>query len=396
MPSKQSQIHVFDFTIAKECYTSHEQLCVVLHKYCKKWAFQLEAGTESGTLHYQCRVSLMKKLRPSEAVKMFRPILLNGVEERFVSITPTSKTVTEQVHSDEKSASGTGNNRGFNYVLKEETRVEGPWTDETFEPPRPMSRQLKEFMEFPLRPFQQKLTDMCKVIDNRYIKYIIEETGGTGKSIHCEYLTYHKLARRIPAMKSAEDISQMIMSLPPSPCYIIDMPRAMRKENLWELYTAIEELKNGYCYDKRYSFRDRQMDRPQIIVFSNQFPELSAMSMDRWQIYRMIACSDPAMTDLQKIDPNRFLIEDAVNKALIAAQLSASKDTRKRYSDITSTLVADWMAGKTRSEIVDEVERRADMPYEVSSEIGTVINGPPKRARTASAEDAMENGIGTD
>lgn len=357
MPSKETQINMFDFTMSKENFTHHDQLCEILHKHCKKWVFQLEAGGETGFLHYQCRVSLMKKLRLSAAIKQFRPILANGTEG-LVSIKPTMTCTAKQAQEDESMSNS--NNRGFNYVMKEETRVDGPWSNETFQPQAPMTRQLQEFMKHPLRPFQSKTEILAKVVEDRFITYIIEEGGNTGKSLMVEYLCYHKLATRIPAMKCAEDIMQMIMCKPAYSTYLIDMPRAMKKDNLWELYTGLEELKNGYCYDKRYAFKDRQMSRPQVIVFSNQFPELSAMSMDRWQIYRIVPNEDPNLTDLEKINPEDYMIEDCVNRELTSVKLEVDKATRKMYQDATRKISPTWMVGKTRSEIVAAVKRQAE------------------------------------
>ncbi len=348
---------MYDVTLAKECWAHGDQLALFLHSIAKKWCFQLEAGTETGHLHWQIRLSLMKKLRPAACVKEFRDKFLHDAQGAFCLISPTAAVQFDQACSDESH--GTSNNKGFNYVMKEDTRVEGPWSDQDFEVPREMTRQLKEFMDMPMRPFQTKLIELAKQVDNRFITYIIEETGGTGKSILAEYMGYHKLARRIPAMKSAEDIMQMIMCLPPNPCYMIDMPRAMKKDNLWELYAGIEELKNGYAYDKRYGFRDRQMDRPQVIVFSNQFPELSAMSMDRWKIFRIVANDDPAETDLEEIAMEDYIVEDAVNKRLLNARLDQDKHKRKRYDEELDAAMQEVnMTGWSRSDIVREVKRR--------------------------------------
>ena len=378
MPSKESQINMYDVTLSKECWPNGDTLALYIHSIAKKWCFQLEAGSETGHLHWQIRMSLMKKCRPAAAVKAYREKLLNDAPDRQCRIVP-SKTATFLASCDDEKH-GTANNKGFDYVMKEDTRVEGPWLDTEFVVPQAMTRQLKEFMEMKMRPFQVKLEKFCKVIDNRYIIYIIEETGGTGKSITAEYLGYHKIARRIPAMKTAEDIMQMIMCLPPSPTYLIDMPRAMKKDNLWELYAGIEELKNGYAYDKRYGFRDRQMDRPQVIVFSNQFPELTAMSMDRWKIYRIVANDNPDLVDLEQLDPQDYVVEDAVNKALLNATLDQDKVKRKRItSELDDFMRTNDVSGMTRSDLVRAVKQRCDERETVHNEeteyAYTIIDG---------------------
>lgn len=359
---------MYDITLAKKCWATGDQLALYIHSIAKKWCFQLEAGEETGYEHWQIRVSLMKKLRPAAAVKEYRQKLLNDAPDGHCRIVPTKTHTFNASCDDEKH--GTSNNKGFNYVMKEDTRVEGPWMDTEFEVPRMMTRQLKEFMEMPLRPFQRKIIELAKWVSNRYIIYIIETMGGTGKSILAEYMAYHKIARRIPAMKSAEDIMAMIMCLPPSPCYLIDMPRAMKKDNLWEMYTGLEELKNGYAYDKRYAFRERQFDRPQEIVFSNQFPELSAMSMDRWKIFRIVPNENPDLTDLEEIDPADYVVEDAVNKGLLNATLAQDKHKRKRInSELENFMHETNITGMSRSDIVRAVKQRCAEPEQVYVEV---------------------------
>lgn len=63
----------------------------------------------------------------------------------------------------------------------------------------------------------------------------------------------------------------------------------MKKDKLGQFYAGLECLKNGYMYDKRYSFKRRRIDRPQIWVFTNTLPAWELMSMDRWQVYEMTA-----------------------------------------------------------------------------------------------------------
>lgn len=77
----------------------------------------------------------------------------------------------------------------------------------------------------------------------------------------------------------------MCMCKPPSRCYLIDMPRAMKKEKLYDFFSGIESLKNGYMYDKRYQFKDKWIDRPQIILFTNTDPDLRMFSVDRWDFW---------------------------------------------------------------------------------------------------------------
>lgn len=70
----------------------------------------------------------------------------------------------------------------------------------------------------------------------------------------------------------------------PSPIFL-DMPRAMNKERLNGIYTAVEQIKKGKLYDLRYSYKEYWIDSPQIWVFSNIEPDISLLSRDRWRIW---------------------------------------------------------------------------------------------------------------
>lgn len=116
---------------------------------------------------------------------------------------------------------------------------------------------------------------------------IFDAVGNNGKSIFCEWLEYNDLAFEVPPFRLMEDLMQCCMCVPKQKAYLIDMPRAMKKDKLGEFYSGIESLKNGTMYDKRFKFKKRRIDRPQIFVFTNVLPDFELMSKDRWQVYQI-------------------------------------------------------------------------------------------------------------
>ena len=255
----------YDITIAKADREDYNDICLALIKCSKMWVFQEEVGA-TGYEHYQIRLSLKEKCRLHEAVSRWRDIL------------PGHWTVTTtDVHKGQQ----------FNYVMKEETRVAGPWKDEDYEAPPKLTRQLREFMEKEMRLWQSKLLELINTTDDRSILVILDEIGNAGKSIMAEWLEFKGLGWELPMMNSMEDIMQCVCSLKAKKCYMVDMPRGMKKNKLAEFYAGIETLKNGCAYDKRYSFRKMRMDRPQIVVFTNKVPDTSLLTRDRWYMYRI-------------------------------------------------------------------------------------------------------------
>lgn len=259
--SRPTLISRYDCTLPKgDKWPDFISVHKYLQEWCKKYVFQEEVG-DKGYAHWQCRVSLIKPRRFNELKGKF------CVGAHFA---PTSNACTT-----------------FQYCMKADSRVAGPWDDRDYEEPPPLTRQLRNFLNFTRRPWQTQCELMCHETDDRSIKLIYDTVGDSGKSIFAEYLEYNNLAYEIPPYRSMEDILAVAMSQKPKKCYLIDMPRGMKKEKLSEFYSGLESLKNGVAYDKRYSFRKVRFDRPQIIVYTNHLPVWSLMSAGRWEVWEM-------------------------------------------------------------------------------------------------------------
>ena len=67
--------------------------------------------------------------------------------------------------------------------------------------------------------------------------------------------------------------------------FIVDMPRSMPQREMVEFFAGVGSIKNGRAYDKRYNYKARRFDRPQVFLFTNVMPFFNFMSADRWAIY---------------------------------------------------------------------------------------------------------------
>lgn len=235
-----------------------------LRGYCKKWSFQLEAGNVTGYRHYQVRVSFIAKRRKAQCGTWLAKVGWKG------HFTQTSK---ENVDKE-----------AF-YCQKVETRLEGPWTEKDYTEPPPKTWQLEVFIENGLKPWMLKIMDMIKTPDMRHINMIVNHSGNKGKSLFVEYMEYEGLAYEAPPINSFDDLMQALHGAPPQACYMVDMPKGMRKEKMHQFFSGIEYLKNGITYDKRYAFKKRRFGRPHIFIFSNDVPERSYVSVDRWALW---------------------------------------------------------------------------------------------------------------
>lgn len=253
---QETQVRVVDVTISAE--NDRELLKKLIIKYCDKYVYQLEKGEQTGFEHYQCRFHLKEKQRPAAFAAKLHDSLTG-----YVHVSPTSKE-------------NTGNNF---YIVKDATRLEGPWSSED----KPVLKTVSKMTQ--LHPWQQSLIDATKDYDDRCIHVVIDYVGNHGKSSLCKYMWYHHQAQPVPPMQKAEDLVQFVMSMPQSRTYLIDMPRAMKKRHLYEFYSGIETIKNGMLYDKRYKGCFRYIDEPNIIVFTNSPPKLKYLSKDRWKLW---------------------------------------------------------------------------------------------------------------
>jgi len=227
--------------------------------HAKMWAFQLEAGAESGYAHFQGRVSLNEKTRNP------RNVLPAGVHW-----SPTS----------------TANGKSFSYVLKEDTRVDGPWSNQVAEAPPPgPPRQIAFLNEENMYPWQKQIVASAKEFDSRVVDIVVDKKGCQGKSVIKTFIGFNKIGRPVPFVNDYRDIMRMIMGTPASPMYLIDIPRAIDKKHLFQLFAGIESIKDGYAYDDRYTFKEMYFDSPRVWVFTNVDPDPALLSRDRWRVW---------------------------------------------------------------------------------------------------------------
>lgn len=249
-------IATWDFTVNEE-HIKFDDLKNNLKEACKKWVFQKEKG-ETGYTHYQGRVSLKVKSRTPS--KLFQCNKIHW--------SPTNKKSTEDDF----------------YVTKTDTRIDGPWSSEDKEIYIP--RQIREITK--LYPWQQYIVDNCNVWDKRTINLLVDTNGNNGKSTLKGYLRSYDLARPLPFVNDYRDVMRMVCDMPTSKCYIIDIPRAIKKDHLFQFFASIESIKDGYAYDDRYTFKEKVFDCPNIWIFTNSIPEKEYLSQDRWRYWKIV------------------------------------------------------------------------------------------------------------
>lgn len=247
----------WDFTLGCDLI-SFEELKQKLGATCKKWTFQKEKGDETGYLHYQGRVSLKIKNRKG-------PNLKKGIR--------WSPTVTENVGV-------------LDYVTKEHTRVEGPWNHNDPEVYLP-----RQYRNIKLYPYQDTIIKSKDIFEARGIDAIIDLEGNKGKSTIAALGEILHGGIDCPAINDCTKLVQYICNycmdnnIRDPKLIFMDLPRAMNKESLYGIYSAIEQIKKGKLVDDRNHGKSWWIDSPRVWVFSNHVPDLTLMSKDRWRLW---------------------------------------------------------------------------------------------------------------
>lgn len=270
-------IFVYDITMSSES-VSLAQITEWIEDNAKKWVFQEEEG-ESGYKHYQIRLSLKAKQRPST--------LINEIREWLVEIGADTIEKRISFHVSPTNNRATGQDW---YVQKEATRIAGPWRSDDPKQTK-LPRQYQSVMDaegFSWKPWQKDIIDSADIFDYRCIDLIYDPIGRIGKGLVKAYVCCTGLGKAIPAINNYKDIIQMVMcheSKHHNKIYFLDLPRALDFKDMRNFFGAIETIKDGYAFDTRYSFKECYFDSPRVWVMTNSLPDMNLLSKDRWRLW---------------------------------------------------------------------------------------------------------------
>lgn len=238
-----NQLYLWIITLKKEEDDTAMLLSQKLMSFCKKFTFQLEQGEKTGYLHWQIFISLKTK-------------------ERF----DTVKNLFPSAAHIEPCKDGW---KAAKYCSKEETRIEGPYTEESI-----FIKTIDKLYDW-----QSKIKDECmKEPDDRTINWIWDKDGCTGKTSFCKYM-YLKHKATILGNGAFKDIA---MALPEHPRIVMfNITRDLEERFN---YSAVEAVKDGLIFSGKYESKTKIFNSPHVYVFANFEPRLDAMSRDRWRI----------------------------------------------------------------------------------------------------------------
>ncbi len=243
----RTQLYIYDLTIKSSLNTS-AAIIAAFTKLCKKWIFQEEVGEATAYAHYQCRINLKAKVRLTTLATQLSDLDITGV------------------HISRTSNSGKS---AWSYVMKEHTRSAGPWKDSDITLPPHLA-----IVDINQLPWEKQVEELP--YDLRLVHFICDSAGLQGKSTWSLYRHIRHAAIYVTAWDEPIQVFQAIYAatVAKQPFskheIIIDLPRTRLSDTrLYQLWTILEGIKNGYIQEYRYQHRQTYLGPTRLIVFSN-------------------------------------------------------------------------------------------------------------------------------
>lgn len=295
----------------------------------KKFVYQLERGLDTGRIHYQCHLSRKTKCTAANLARDLRNLLGWTESGRYT------------IHVGVASSAGETALRSY-CMKKDATYRAGPWSDQPItEPICPEYKGEDILPTIELRDWQRELvaelTDPDKYPAAGQVMWYYDQHGGKGKTSFLKYLAWHHKAN-VLGYARAGDLAHNVVQAGARKIYAFDLVRTKPLDiGGGDLYSFLESLANGYVLDHKYQGGVLRMFHPYVVVFSNQLPDFSNLSEDRWVVVDMK--DFPVVRDYRKrtFAPKGRLTAYQI-KTIAAAQKS-NRQNAKRVKCIESVVV---------------------------------------------------------
>jgi hypothetical protein len=264
----------WDTNVKQKQLPSEDALLGFFDKHAEDCLFQFEKGDKRQKLHIQGVFTLL------------------GSRQSKLSVLHLFQKTFKNVHG--LTLSPVYDRMAINaYVTKERGRVKGP-----FYGGRLNMHQL-EMSTATLQEWQQTLFDILigeeqSSLRDRKVLWVQDSHGNTGKSWFQKWLRLGQkqlTTRALPIssvgrLLSAVNILHRKVQVD---AFTIDLPRTNGEDQSYkDLFSAIEQIKNGYVVDTMYGkYNEALFTPPMIIIFTNEdFKSFEHyLSADRWQPY---------------------------------------------------------------------------------------------------------------
>lgn len=261
-------VYIFAFTLSvadkepDDYLDVRKALTLWLNTQCVDWVFQLECTwPEDGYAnpHFQGYFNLKKKNRSGALKNQIKDIL------PAIHFSPASNTGKLALKS---------------YVMKTDTRMDGPWGKRAIY----MGKDIWPEQKWP--QWQKDLKDhlLNSDPDERIIYWVYDGQGGHGKSKFIKWFEWKNLGMGFD-YESAQNLKYLVCEAEPQRVYLFDCTKSAPKNIApEELYSALEAIKNGRIRHGKYKGGVTIMDTPHVVVFANFKPHLEKMTAGRFKV----------------------------------------------------------------------------------------------------------------
>lgn len=136
-------------------------------------------------------------------------------------------------------------------------------------------------VEGELRLWQRRLDGIVSgEPDDRRIVFVVDPQGNSGKSWLCRYWLSHRGSTQFLSIGKRDDLAFAVDVS--SDLFVIDIPRGHMQ---YLQYGLLEMLKNRLVFSTKYVSQAKRFDHNvHVVVFSNEPPDMDALTEDRYKI----------------------------------------------------------------------------------------------------------------
>lgn len=146
---------------------------------------------------------------------------------------------------------------------------------------------LRKYQTMELYPWQNEVLERLKKQGDRKVTVLIDEYGNSGKTTLAKVITARHTGAYCPPMETPADYMGWALAHQTAGTFVIDLPRADDQKKEKALWSAVEQMKNGYLWDKRHHWQEAWIEPPAVLVLTNEEPPRLSLSADRWDIGHM-------------------------------------------------------------------------------------------------------------
>lgn len=119
------------------------------------------------------------------------------------------------------------------------------------------------------------------VASDRTVNFVVDEEGNSGKSWLCKYfLTKYPDRVQVFRIGKRDDLAYCVDI--DKDIFLFDIPRG---QMTYLQYSVLESMKDRMIFSPKYESSFKVLRKvPHVVVFSNEMPDMNAMSRDRYRI----------------------------------------------------------------------------------------------------------------